>query len=145
MLSVFWHWQHLVQSIVWPTSSPITHHAAWSFCDSWATCYCPYSRVVDDVGIDVLSEWNTMLSVLTWSLNSAVQKHSRRFNNTSSSLSSYVKCLTSNFSFLMKTGYGHRLCCFCVTLFSAHLTVTFENCNVHAAQLSILSNWEKNK
>ena len=43
MLLVFRHRQRLVQSIVWPTPSPtthpkLTHPAAQSLCDSWATC-----------------------------------------------------------------------------------------------------------
>ena len=42
MLLVFWHRQHLVQSVVWPMPSPTTHpkrthHAARFLCHSWAT------------------------------------------------------------------------------------------------------------
>ena len=45
---VFWHGQRLVQSIVWPTRSPtthpkLTHPAARSLWDSWATCYEAHS------------------------------------------------------------------------------------------------------
>ena len=41
-LLVFWRWQCLLQSIVWPTPSPTTHPrltypAARFLCDSWAT------------------------------------------------------------------------------------------------------------
>ena len=53
MLLVFWHRQRLVQSIVWPKLSPtthpkLTHPAARSLCNSWATWWHCY--IILDLG-----------------------------------------------------------------------------------------------
>ena len=71
MLLVFWHRQRLrlVQSIVWPMSSPtthpkLTHPAARFLCDSWTICWLWDASV--SRRSDVSKSWNLNWKCLSY-------------------------------------------------------------------------------